>query len=141
MRIHIKKPSERLMEIAEEYSVSEDNIRKINEISEGEPADGEELLILVPTRSYTVQYGDTPERIAIRFGIKRSYIFSLNPWVEDEGLREGNNISLKYGEKPCGMAVANGYLYKGCTQGQLLRVMPYLTYVTFAAGISRAYPR
>lgn len=136
MRIHIKKPSERLMEIAEEYSVSEDNIRKINEISEGEPADGEELLILVPTRSYTVQYGDTPERIAIRFGIKRSYIFSLNPWVEDEGLREGNNISLKYGEKPCGMAVANGYLYKGCTQGQLLRVMPYLTYVTFAAGIA-----
>ena len=136
MQIHIKSDGESLRDIAEKYGISEDNLIMINELSEGEAADGEELLILIPTRSYTVQYGDTPERIALRFGIRQSDIFSLNPWVKSSELRQGQTLALKYGERRGGMAVANGYFYKGCKAELLRRAMPYLTYVTFAGAVA-----
>ena len=136
MQIHIKSHDESLKDIAEKYGVSEDNIRNINELYEGEATDGEELLILIPTRSYTVQYGDTPERIAIRFGIRREDIYSLNPWIINSDPKPGQTLALKYGERSSGMAVANGYFYKGCTRDMLHRAMPYLTYVTFGGAIA-----
>lgn len=135
MQIHIKSGSERLSDIAEKYGVTEENIRLINEIPEGECAEGEELLILTPTRSYTVQQGDTPERIALRFGLKRRDIYPLNPWLSGE-IAVGQTLALGYSRSPRGMAVANGYFYKGCREQMLRRAMPYLTYVTFAAGVA-----
>ena len=135
MQIHIKKGSERLSDIAEKYGVSEENVRLINEIPEGECAEGEELLILTPTRSYTVQQGDTPERIALRFGLKRRDIYPLNPWLSGE-IAVGQTLALGYSRSPLGMAAANGYFYKGCREQMLRRAMPYLTYVTFAAGVA-----
>lgn len=135
MQIHIKSRSERLNEIADGYGISEEAIRMINEISEGEPSDGEELLILVPTRTYTVQYGDTPERIALRFGVRVADIFMLNPWIDEE-LKPGQRLALKYDERLGGMAMANGYFYKGCDRGKLKRAMPYLTYITFAGAVA-----
>lgn len=135
MQIHIRADGESIKDIAVKYGISDENIRMVNGIYEGECAEGEELLILIPTRSYTVQYGDTPERIALRFGIRQSDIFSLNPRIKKE-LKPGQTLSLKYGERCGGMAVANGYFYKGCTPEALRRAMPYLTYVTFAAAIA-----
>ena len=135
MQIHIRADGESIKDIAVKYGISEENIRMVNGIYEGECAEGEELLILIPTRSYTIQNGDTPERIALRFGIRQSDIFSLNPWIKNE-LKQGQTLSLKYGERYGGMAVANGYFYKGCTLEALRRAIPYLTYITFAAAIA-----
>ena len=136
MQIHTKLPGENIKDIAKKYSVSEDSIRHTNGITEGEAADGEQLLILFPTRSYTVKYGDTVDRIALRFGIKKRDIYSLNPWLTDSELRIGESIALKYDERRGGMAVANGYYYKGCDERSLKMAMPYLTYVTFAEGVA-----
>ena len=136
MQIHIKKKGESLQNIAEIYGISEDSLRMTNGIIDGEAADGEELLILTPTRSYTVQYGDTPERISLRFGIRRADLCTLNPWIKENKLEVGQRLSLKYTERPCGMAVANGYYYKGCSDELLTRAMPYLTYITFAGAVA-----
>lgn len=135
MQIHIKRSDERLCDIAEGYGISEKALRMINEIEDGEPCDGEELLILTPTRTYTVQYGDTPERIALRFGLRVSDIFMMNPWA-DKTLKVGDRLALKYDERIYGMAMANGYCYKGCERKKLLRMMPYLTYITFAGAVA-----
>ena len=135
MQIHIKRSDERLCDIAEGYGISEKALRMINEIEEGEPCEGEELLILTPTRTYTVQYGDTPERIALRFGIRASDIFMMNPWA-DKTLKVGDRLALKYDERPYGMAMANGYCYSGCDRKKLIRTMPYLTYITFAGAVA-----
>lgn len=132
MRIHTTEKGEKISDIANLYGISEELLRMINEIETGEPAEGEELLILVPTRSYTVQFGDSAERIALRFGIPKSDIYMLNPWLESE-LKPGQKIALKYDERRGGMAVANGYFYRGCDDKKFKRAMPYLTYVTFAA--------
>ena len=78
MHIHIKRNDECIRDIAEGYGVSEQNLRQINEIYEGDAAEGEELLILTPTRSYTVQPNDSLERIALRFGVLKKDILYIS---------------------------------------------------------------
>lgn len=136
MNIHIKREDERLSEISEGYGVWENNLRQINDLRDGEGANGEELLILTPTRSYAIQRGDSIERIAMRFGVRKRDILAQNPWINDESLKVGERITLKYGVPMSGMSVANGYFYKGCTIENLRRALPYLTYVTFGSGVA-----
>ena len=136
MQIHRKSSGESIKAIAERYGIREDNLRSINHLQDGEAADGEELLILTPTRSYTVCHGDTPERIAIRFGIRSSDMYSNNPHISDGRLKAGQSIAIKYDERRYGMAVANGYFYKGCSSEKLRQAMPYMTYVTFAGAVA-----
>ncbi len=133
MHLHIRRNNESIKAIAEGYGVWEDNLRRINGIVEGEPAVGEELLVLTPTRCYTVQPGDSVERIALRFGVRKNDIFTNNPWIKENGLRTGDRLALKYSDPPIGMAVANGYFYKGCNIEALSRMLPFLTYVTFGS--------
>jgi len=137
MRIHNVKFGEKLSDIAKTYEVNEEIIKKTNNL-EGEPTSGEELLIKLPTRSYKTIYGDTPERIALRFGIRKGDIFSLNPWITGRDLEVGETLTIKCGNRKKGMSVANGYYYKGCKKQNLLRAMPYLTYVTFSSAKATA---
>ena len=136
MHIHIKRNDECIRDIAKEYGVPEENLRQINEIYEGDAAEGEELLILTPTRSYTVQPNDSLERIALRFGVLKKDILAQNPWLCDKALRVGDRIAVKYGERTGGMAVANGYFYKGCSEDALRRALPFLTYITFGSAVA-----
>lgn len=133
MRIHTTSQGENITDIANLYGVSEENIRNVNNLFGTEPAVGEELLIQVPTRSYTTVYGDTPERIALRFGIRKNDIYLLNPWIVGKPLDVGQKLTLKTGQRKYGMAVANGYFYNGCDLEKLVRALPFLTYVTFAS--------
>lgn len=136
MKIHITKAQESLSNIASEYDVDEEIIRNINEIKRGEPAEGEEILIIRPTRTYTTQYGDSVERLALRFDIPRREIYLMNPHLCGRELAVGEKILLKCAERSHGMKVANGYLYKGCSEEKFKRTMPYLTYVTLASAIA-----
>ena len=136
MKIHLTKAGEGLSDIAKEYGVDEEIIRNINEIKWGEPTEGEELLIIKPTRTYTAQYGDSVERIALRFDIPRRDIYLLNPHLCNKEITVGEKIILRSGERSHGMNVANGYFYKGCGKEEFKRALPYLTYVTFASAIA-----
>ena len=135
MYIHNVMPTETPKQIAELYTVSEDSIRRINNLCDLSPAPGEELLILIPTRTYKIQYGDTLEKISLRFGIRSSDISAMNPHIQDD-FRIDDEITLRYADRPLGMAVANGYFYKGCTADALRRALPYTTYITFASVIA-----
>ena len=135
MKIHTTKCGETLSDIAKEYEVTEESIKKINNIS-NVLTTGEELLIKIPTRTYKTVYGDTPERIALRFGIRIGELYSLNPWISGRNLEVGETITLKCAGRKKGMSVANGYFYQGCRKENLLRSIPYLTYVTFSSARS-----
>ena len=136
MSIHTTLANEKIGDISNKYGICEEYLRMINDIPYGEPTEGDELLILTPTRSYTVQYSDTVDRIAMRFGTRKKDIYLLNPWLNNTPLKEGMTIAVRYGERRRGMAVANGYLFSGCTEEALKRALPYLTYVTFAGAIA-----
>ena len=136
MKIHTKRHGENLSQIAEEYATDEEIIKKVNELDFTEPADGEELLIVQPTRTYRVQFGDTPEGIALRFGIRKEELLLSNPDIIGRQLVPGESIILKTGERPLGMAVSNGYLFDGCSAEKLMRALPFLTYVTFCSAVA-----
>ena len=133
MQIHTVKSGERLKDIAEQYGVSEDSIRANNGFFTGEGVAGEQLLVLIPTRSYTVRMGDSLDRISLRFGVRKNDIIAMNPHLSGEKLRCGQNITLRSSERPYGMSVANGYFYKGCSEERLNAMLPYLTYLTISS--------
>ena len=133
MQIHTVRCGETVKDIAVEYGVSEDNIRANNGIPEGEVTEGEQLLILIPTRSYTARVGDSIDRISVRFGIRESDIIAMNPQLSGGKMKCGQTITLRSSERPYGMSVANGYFYNGCSEDRLKAMLPYLTYVTFAS--------
>jgi LysM repeat protein len=134
MRIHTVMEGESLSDIARLYSVDKETLIKNNGLGNRAPRVGEELLVLIPTRTYRVQKNDSLDRIALRFGIKRAELLAANPEAA-RGVREGELLVLRYGERSYGMAATLGTLYAGYGKERLLSLMPPLTYVALGAGV------
>ena len=137
MKIHTVKPGENIEKIADEYGIRESHLREINGIPEGDVTVGEDILILCPTRTHTARGDDTLERICLRYRIRKSDILALNPRLLEEKITQGKTIVLKYDERTHGMAAANGYIYKGCTEKDIKRHLPFMTYATFVCRIKK----
>lgn len=135
MVIHTVKRGESVKEIANYYGIDEELLRHNNDLDTGEAAIGEELVIRLPTRTHRISATDTPERIALRYGIRTRELYANNPSLR-KGFREGQVVAVKYSPAEYGAAPANGYVYCGCERDKLERVMPHLTYVTFAAAVA-----
>lgn len=131
MKIHTVKKGDTIGKIAEEYGITEEHLREINGIVRTDVTVGEDLLILCPTRTHTARSDDTIERICLRYRIRKSDILALNPKIDGEKIKAGKTIVLKYDERTHGMAVTNGYIYKGCSEDDLKRALPFMTYATF----------
>ena len=137
MHIHTLRDGETVADVASQYGICEDMLRANNSLEGCTPVSGEELLVLIPTRTYTVKHRDTPEKLSLRFGVTRRELYAQNPRLYTRGLYEGDKIALRHGEPIYGMGVANGYFYKGCPMSALERAMPYLTYVTVASAVEQ----
>lgn len=133
MKIHTFNQGDTVKNISKEYGITEECLLASNIKGAENPVVGEELLILIPTRTYTLKHGDTPERLALRFGIRKSDLLAQNPWIATEGMVPGRMVNLKYDDRMYGTAPTNGYLYRGCDEKRLEQALPYLTYVTLAA--------
>jgi spore germination protein len=136
MHIHTVRPGDTVFKIAREYSTSPIKIIENNELTNPDSLTvGQKLLILNPTRTYTVRGQDTLMRIADRFGVKYNSLLSGNPYLAGGNkLYPGQLLAIKYDAPKYGIASANGYYYKGTSRDRLSFVMPYLTYLTVAAG-------
>jgi LysM repeat protein len=136
MRIHRVKRGESVSDIAKAYGINEKILERSNEIVNGERlSEGEELLILTPTRTYTARDGDSITRISLRFGTPISEIMRMNPHLFQDEINKGDIIAVKRDERPFGMGAANGIYYKGCPQWKFKRALPYTTYITVGSGI------
>ncbi len=136
MKIHTFKQGENISNIAKEYGITKECLLSTNIEGAENPADGEEMLILTPTRTYALRPGDTPDRLSLRFGVMKNDILAQNPWICSEGLTPGRTINLKYDERVYGTAPTNGYLYPGYDKKRLECTMPYLTYVTVCSAVA-----
>lgn len=136
MRIHRVGRGESTADIANIYGVDEAILRKNNELYEGDRiSEGEELLVLTPTRTYTARDGDSLSRVALRFGVPKNELIRMNPHLAEGEMHTGDIIAVKRDERPCGMGVANGVYYRGCPKWKLKRALPYATYITVGSGI------
>lgn len=135
MHIHIASGNESIYDIAGEYGISPIKLAEINELElNRNPKAGTELLILIPTRTYNVKRGDTLASIARRFGTEVDYLIAINPELRGRDmLYEGELLAIRYGIPTYGTALTNGYYYRGCTDEQLKRVLPYLNYITVSS--------
>ena len=135
MKIHRVKSGETIFSIAREYSVPPTKIIENNGLLHPDKLSvGEELLILTPTRTYTVRGSDTLRRVADRFSVKCSSIVAKNPsLLGGEKLYPGQILTLKNDTPPYGLAFGHGYYYNGTPIERLHCVLPYLTYVSVCA--------
>lgn len=135
MEIHTVKAGDTIFSISEGYGALPSYVCEVNEINKRTPlCEGEELLLLFPTRTHTVKDGDTLSSISMRFDTKKREIIRANPsLIGNEALEVGKILSVKHGREIYGTAVSNGYFYKGCTTDRLKRAVPYATYVTVCA--------
>ncbi len=136
MYIHTVKPGDTIFKIARKYSVSPMKIIENNELTSPDRlAVGQKLLILIPTRTYTVRGSDTLRRIADRFGVKYEALLAQNPYLSGKDkLYPGQLLTIKQDNKLHGVASANGYYYKGTSTERLSLAMPYLAYITISLG-------
>ena len=86
MKIHTVKHGETLSSIAEGYGIPTEIFARVNGLSPKERLlIGEELVVTVPTRTYKAVRTDTAERIALRFGVRKSSLYALNPHIAAKG--------------------------------------------------------
>ncbi len=132
MQIHRLGENENIYTVASDYSVSPFKLAVVNEVEmNGRLGVGKELYIPTPTRTYTVRRGDEVERIARRFGITESELYSLNPELYGRRrLYNGQLLTVKSDSAGFGMASTNAYYYRGCPESRVELFLPFMNYVT-----------
>ena len=136
MHIHTVKSGDTVFKIARTYSVSPMKVIENNGLLNPDRlAVGEKLLILNPTRTYTVRGGDTLRRIADRFSTTESDLYRKNPYLSGtDKIYPGQLLAIKYDTPRYGVAAACGYYTKGCSDERLSLAIPYLTYAVATLG-------
>ncbi len=136
MYIYRIKDDEDVYEIAREYGISPIKLATDNEITTKLMPRGRELVIIQPTRTYNVRSGDTLESISLRFKVDKEDLVRMNPELAGrERIYAGQLLTIKTSGGRMGVISTNGYFYRGCREDRLIRLMPYLTYVTVCSAI------
>ena len=114
MTLHTVTEADTLFKIARRYGSSPMKIIEDNDLrSPDELTVGEQLLILSPTRTYTVRGGDTLDRIARTFGVKRNALIAANPSLGGtDRLYPGQILAIRYDAPSSGLSAVNGYIYR-----------------------------
>ena len=136
MHIHTVKKGDTVFKIARAHSISPMKIIENNELENPDRLTvGQKLLILNPTRTYTVRGSDDLSKIAERFDVEYDKLLANNPYLYGNNkLYPGQILSIKYDAPKYGMAFANGYCYSDTTPERLSLAMPYVIYITVGAG-------
>lgn len=136
MQIHTVKKGDTVFKIARQHSISPMKIIENNELENPDRLTvGQKLLILNPTRTYTVRGSDNLRKIAERFDVDYDKLLANNPYLYGkEKLYPGQLLAIKYDAPKYGIAFANGYCYSDTTEDRLSLIMPYVIYLTVGAG-------
>ena len=138
MDIHTVEVGESVTGVAQRYGISPIKLAAANGIHVGERLlPGEELLILVPTRTATAKRGERLSDIARRFRVSESSIIWQNPEAAGGKLYDGQPITVRGEPALFGLGIGNGYFYRGATEGQLVGALPYLNYVTVCSALAK----
>lgn len=138
MYIHNSK-EQTLLDIAQEYDVNPMILMGINQIELNQPlAEGQEILVLTPTRTVNVKRGETLEEIGHRFDQDTDRIIAANPILGGRSkIYEGQLLAIKYDAPLYGVAVRNGYMYAACPLSTLKERIYYLDILTLCQAVWR----
>ena len=133
MIIHTARGGESPHDIARKYSVPLTKLLADNRHG-GRLAEGEELLVLMPTKTAIVAGNDTRSGFARRHGITTGMLVAQNPQLAaGHGLQPGSVLAVKQHNLGLGAATAVGITCATSATANLECALPYLTYVVICA--------
>ena len=130
MLIYTVKGGDDLYSIAREYSTYPQKLLNDNFPIDERLGDGDELLIIIPTKTVTVRGGDTISSISMRYGIKENALLRQNSELTRCGIKPGQTITLKQNLPLLGVASAIG---KYSTEDPISKLENSLHYLTYLA--------
>ena len=138
MYIH-RANNETLLDVAQKYDVNPIILMGINEKEQNKMlCEGEEILILVPTRTANVKRGETLTEVCHRFGVPEERIIANNPLLcGRKKIYDGQLLCIKYDTPIYGQAVRNGYMYSACPISTLKERIYYLDILTLCSAVWR----
>lgn len=138
MVIYVVMPGGSVYSIAAEYGISAEKIIADNRLTDGNSlAVGQTLVIQIPSQVHTVAAGESLLEIARQYGTTVDALLRNNPELNGKALiYPGQVLTIFLDTQRQGKLAVNGYAYPFIEQGELRRVLPYLTYLTvFTYGI------
>lgn len=132
MEIYTVKQGDTLTSIAERFGTTPDEIIKTNLITNPENlVTGQDILILIPDITHTVTQGETLSEIAYKYNTSVNAILRNNPYITAYNLPPGTNLNITYTNVlPEKFIILNGYTYPEIPFDKLIRILPYLTFLT-----------
>lgn len=129
MIIHVVTAGETLYAIARRYGVPPARLMIDNGLTEGQaPVVGQALVVLFAARTYTVQAGDTLQRIAAAFDTSVRQLWRNNPQLNGlPALRVGDTLTIDFDTERTDTLSLNGYAYPFIDPAVLRRTLPYLS--------------
>lgn len=129
MLIHTVKGGDDLFSIARKYSTYPQKLLSDNYPLSERLNEGDEILVLIPTKTANARGGDTVTSIAMRNGVKESCLLRQNSELIRGGLKPGQTVTLKQSSPILGAASAIGRYSPKYPISNLDQALPYLTYV------------
>ena len=134
MVIRRAKEGESIYATASEWGLAPQYLKEISGINSRILAEGREVGLITPSRTYVVRRSDTLGGICKRFSVSEREVIALNPELSGgRRVYPGQYLVLKLADVSVGVGVKNGYIYRGVGDEQLSRVLPYLDILTVGA--------
>ena len=135
MVIHRVEAGENLHTISRKYGVSPAKIIENNALASPDKLSvGKELLILTPTKTYTVRGGDTLDGIARRFDTTERELKRCNPYLSEKRITYPEQvIAIKHDTPSHGAVLFNGYYYRDTPRERLRQALATSDIITVSA--------
>jgi len=132
MIIHIVTQGETLYQIAHTYSSSVQRIISDNGlIYPYLLAIGQALIISRPAEIHLVKTGETPDSIALAYGISLLELYQNNPELTSEAeLYPHQSLVIRFQNPQKRTLFTNGYVYPHVNRHLLQRTLPFLSYLS-----------
>ena len=129
MLIHTVKDGDDLFSIARKYSTYPQKLLSDNYPLDERLTEGDEILVIIPTKTTCARGGDTLASIARRNGMKENCLLRQNNELIRGSLKPGQTITIKQSPPTLGAATAIGKYSPAFPISNLNEALPYLTYV------------
>lgn len=131
MDIYVVQPGDTIISIANKFGIPAYQLIQDNGLENTvNLAHGQAIVITYPTKTHIVQEGDTLQSISEMYGITLLQLLRNNSFLSDrEYIYPGETLVISYdthGKK----LVTNGYAYPFINHNTLIKVLPYLTYLS-----------
>ncbi|MBQ8746601.1 MAG: LysM peptidoglycan-binding domain-containing protein [Clostridia bacterium] len=132
MILYTVKPGDTVFSIAQRNGTSPSRIIIDNDLTNPEKlVVGQTLVLLYPTRTYTVRGGDTLNAIANMYGTTLLSLWQNNPSLRGRSyIYPGQTLNISFETPPLGSIRVNGYAYPYIDRSVLRTTLPYLTYLS-----------